>query len=273
MMNIIYSFMILALLFSSGSMIGWGIEVFYRRFKPDNKERIWINPGFLTGPCLPLYGFGLTLLYLLAMLEDKLPIESGALKKLMLFCLMAAAMTLIELAAGELFIIRRNLKLWDYTNEKFNYKGLICPRFSFYWALLGAFYYFFIHPHILSGLRWFSHNLLFSFVIGFFYGVLAIDLSYSFSIANKIKAFAEEHEMVIRYEELKRHIKLESEKRRAKYRFLYAIGSSTSFRDDLRSYLEKQFEHAREGMRSDFMDRRLEELKKEFTDKIKRRQH
>ena len=108
-MDIVYDFMILALLFSSGSMIGWGIEVFYRRFKPDNKEHIWINPGFLTGPCLPLYGFGLTLLYLLALLEDHIPIESDALKKLLLFALMAAAMTLIELIAGEIFIIRRHM--------------------------------------------------------------------------------------------------------------------------------------------------------------------
>lgn len=271
-MNIIYRFIILALLFSAGSMTGWCIEVFYRRFKPANKEHIWINPGFLTGPCLPLYGFGLTLLYLMALLEDHIPIDSWVLKKSILFALMAAAMTLIELIAGEIFIIRRHMKLWDYTNERFNYKGLICPRFSFYWAVLGAFYYFFIHPRILSGLEWFSHNLLFSFVIGFFYGVLAIDLTYSFSIANKIKAFAEEHEMIIRYEELKRHIRLESEKRKAKYRFLYAMGSGASFREDMKTYLEKQFDRAREGMLSDFKDNKLAKLKNEFTEKIKRRQ-
>lgn len=268
-MDIVYDFMILALLFSSGSMIGWGIEVFYRRFKPDNKEHIWINPGFLTGPCLPLYGFGLTLLYLLALLEEHIPIESDALKKLLLFALMAAAMTLIELIAGEIFIIRRHMKLWDYTNERFNYKGLICPRFSFYWSLLGAFYYFFIHPHILSGLRWFSHNLLFSFVIGFFYGVLAIDLTYSFSIADKIKAFAEENEMVIRYEELKRHIRLEAERQRSKYRFLYAMGSDRPVREHLKSYMERQLEHAQSGRLNDFIDKgweRLQNRKKQHTE-------
>ncbi len=271
-MTIVYDLMILALLFSAGSFIGWVIEVFYRRFKPANKERIWINPGFLTGPCLPLYGFGLTLLYLLASLEDHIGIDSPWLKKLLLFVIMAAAMTLIELAAGEIFIIRRHLKLWDYTGEKFNYKGLICPRFSFYWALLGAFYYFFIHPRILSGLVWFSHNLLFSFVIGFFYGVLAIDLSYSFSIADKIKAFAEENEMIIRYEELKRHIRLEADRRLAKHRFLYALDSDISLREQLKSYMEKQLDHAREGKLNDFIDKRLEKLQKDITE-IKERRH
>ena len=270
-MKIFYELIILALLFSAGSFIGWGIEVFYRRFKPDNKERIWINPGFLTGPCLPLYGFGLTILYLLASLEKHIGIESPPLRKLMLFAIMAAAMTLIELIAGEIFIIRRHLKLWDYTNERFNYKGLICPRFSFYWAVLGAFYYFIIHPRILSGLNWFSHNLLFSFVIGFFYGVLAIDLSYSFSITDKIKAFAEENEMVIRYEELKRHIHLEAERRRSKYRFLYALSSEISLKEHLKSYMEKQLDRARDGKLNDFIDKRLEKLQKDITEITERR--
>lgn len=51
--------LILAFLFFAGCLIGWGIEVIFRRFEPNNKARKWINPGFLIGPYLPLYGFGL----------------------------------------------------------------------------------------------------------------------------------------------------------------------------------------------------------------------
>ena len=63
-------FMILALLFFMGCIIGWFIELFYRRFNKANTSRKWVNPGFLVGPYVPLYGFGLCALYLLAGLEN-----------------------------------------------------------------------------------------------------------------------------------------------------------------------------------------------------------
>ena len=59
------NFLILAFLFFIGCFLGWGLEVLYRRFSPANVSRRWINPGFLVGPYLPLYGFGLCALYLL----------------------------------------------------------------------------------------------------------------------------------------------------------------------------------------------------------------
>lgn len=88
-------FLILAFLFAAGCLLGWCIEVLFRRFSPQNKTRQWINPGFLTGPYLPLYGFGLCALYLLATLETFIPVENAALRKLLLFAVMAAAMTLL----------------------------------------------------------------------------------------------------------------------------------------------------------------------------------
>ena len=256
-MSVIYFLMTLLLLFSSGSMLGWCIEVFYRRFKPSNTEGIWINPGFLCGPCLPLYGFGLTLLYLLASLEERIAIDNALLRKAVLFAIMALAMTVIELMAGEIFIIRRHLKLWDYSGEWLNYKGIICPRFSVYWALLGALYYFLIHPRILGGLEWFSKNLLFSFVIGMFYGILIIDLSYTFKLTSKIKAFAEENDIVIRFEELKKQIRISAEEGREKYRFLRALESENSLIDQLKDYLEKQREQAGKGRLNDLIESRF----------------
>lgn len=259
----IYNFMALALLFSSGCMIGWGIEVFYRRFKRSNTEKVWINPGFLTGPCLPLYGFGLVFLYLLARLEKYIHIDNDILRKTILFIIMACAMTIIELIAGEVFIVKKHIKLWDYSSIRFNYKGIICLRFSFYWAVLGAVYYFAIDPKILTYLDWFEKNLLFSFVIGFFYGIFVIDLSYSFNVTDKIKAFAEENEMVIRYEELKKHIRLNAASRREKYRFLLALETETgSLREQLKDYMEKQFEQAKNGKLNDFIDKKKQRIKK-----------
>lgn len=64
-------FLTLAFLFFVGSVTGWIIELVYRRFfSSANPERKWINPGFCTGPYLPLYGCGLCVLYLIASLEN-----------------------------------------------------------------------------------------------------------------------------------------------------------------------------------------------------------
>ena len=160
-------FLVFAFLFSMGSLMGWVLELFFRRFiSTENPERSWINPGFLVGPYLPLYGFSLCVLYLMAQINIPF-IENEILKKIVLFLVMSLAMTLIEYITGYIFIITMKVRLWDYTNNWGNIKGIVCPQFSFYWAVLGAVYYFLIHPHILAALDWLSHNLVFSFVIGF----------------------------------------------------------------------------------------------------------
>lgn len=247
--------LILAFLFFAGCLIGWGIEVIFRRFEPNNKARKWINPGFLIGPYLPLYGFGLCTLYLLAGLEKFIHTDNTALQKFILFLLMAIAMTVIELIPGEIFIVKMHVKLWDYTGNKFNYKGIICPLYSLIWAALGAVYYFFIHPYILDALNWLANNLAFSFFIGFFYGVFAIDLFYSLKLAEKIKTFAEENDMVIRYEEFKRHIRESSEERKEKYRFMLSMGSGARLGEHLKKYRDKQREEQRGHRLNDFISK------------------
>ena len=116
-MEFFYHFVIIAFIFASGCIIGWGIEVIYRRFAPTNKEHVWINPGFLTGPYLPLYGFGLTALYLMASAEKYIHIESPVVRKIVLILVLSVAMTVIEFIAGEIFIVRMRIKLWDYSTR------------------------------------------------------------------------------------------------------------------------------------------------------------
>ena len=61
-------FLTLAYLFFIGSVAGWVLELLFRNLTSRNKK--WVNPGFCTGPYVPLYGFGLCILYLLASLEQ-----------------------------------------------------------------------------------------------------------------------------------------------------------------------------------------------------------
>ena len=235
------NFLILAFLFFIGCFLGWGLEVIYRRFSPANVSRRWINPGFLVVPYLPLYGFGLCALYLLANLENtSLISEVTAGSKILLFIVMSLVMTLFEYIAGVIFIKGMKVKLWDYSNEKFNFQGIICLKFSIYWALLGAVYYFLIHPHILHALQWFSNNLAFSFVVGLFFGVFAVDVVYSLGIVAKVRAFAKENDILVRYEEMRQQIRQRSEENKEKLHWFLRFASGEQLRDHLERYLELQ---------------------------------
>lgn len=213
-------FLILAFLFSIGSVAGWVLELFFRRFLSSaNPERKWVNPGFCTGPYLPLYGTGLCLLYLIATMERLQLIEDPLWYKIVLFAVMAVCMTAIEYLAGYVSLKFYHVRLWDYRDEWGNFQGIICPKFSFYWAVMGALYYFLIHPRILSALEWLSGNLAFSFVIGLFYGVFIIDVVHSTQLIIKLKRCAEEYEVELHFELLKQHIRRKREESKLRYRF------------------------------------------------------
>lgn len=235
--------LVLAFLFFMGSLSGWCLEVFYRRFFSSvNKERKWINPGFLTGPYLPLYGFSLCILYALAHINISF-IHNNVVRQIVLFAIMALAVTLIEFLAGLIFIKRMKIKLWDYDEEWGNVKGIICPKYTFYWAVLSAIYYFLIHPHILNSIFWLSEHLAFSFVMGFFYGIFALDLWYSMNIMSRIKKFAEEYEVVVRYELLKESIRAKNDELKEKTHFIFAFKSEQmTFAEHIKEYIEKEQE-------------------------------
>lgn len=243
--------LILAFLFFMGSIIGWGIEVVFRRFKKENVSRKWVNPGFLVGPYLPLYGFGLCALYLLANLENTGLIKDVTVgSKLLLFIVMAIVMTLLEYIAGVIFIKGMHVQLWDYSKEKFNFQGIICLKFSIYWAILSAAYYFLVHPHILNALKWLSHNLQFSFFIGVFFGIFAIDVGYSLNIVAKVRAFAKEKKILVKYEELRALIRDNAEQKREKLHWFLRFQSATPLREHLAKYAELKLNEIEDFVRS-----------------------
>ena len=137
-----------------------------------------------------------------------------------------------------------HLRLWDYTNCWGNIQGLICPLFSFFWALLGAVYYFFVHPYVLGALDWLSRNLAFSFFIGMFFGVFLIDVCHSANLVVKLKAFAEENRMVVRYEAVKKHIRenFETGNRHFKYNFFRPFHDEHPLEERLKEMREEMKE-------------------------------
>lgn len=231
----------LCYLFFIGSLFGWVLELFYRRFfSKMNPERKWINPGFCVGPYVPLYGCGLVVLYLLSSLNTTFWNDSlgGSIATVLI---MGVGMTLLEYLTGVFCLKFLKVRLWNYKNEWANLQGLICPKFSVYWTLLAGAFYLLIYPHILNAIDWLSRNMAFCFVIGFFFGVFSIDFTYSARLITKMKKFAEEHDVIVRYEQLKAEIRefhdhLEQNPR---LRFVLAFRSELSLAEHMKNAYEK----------------------------------
>lgn len=227
--------LVLAFLFWIGSTFGWILELFFRKMISTKK---WINPGFLTGPYLPIYGFGLCMLFGLSFIDMSF-VENPILKNIIIVIFMGIALTVIEYVAGIIFIKGMKVKLWDYSNCWGNINGIVCPLYTFFWCILGGIYYFFIQKHMIDAVIWLSNNLAFSFVIGFFFGILTIDVSNSMNLVIKLKKFAKENNILVKFEELKVSIREEQEKHKEKINFLYAFKTAKSLSEMLIEYKNK----------------------------------
>jgi uncharacterized membrane protein len=160
-------------MFAFGMVCGWVIEVIYRSF---NQKKL-VNPGFLSGPYLPLYGFGLLILYWVSSLVVNI------WWKILLFFIL---MNLLELVTGIIFISYYKFKLWDYSKKFLNFKGLICLEFSVYWTLLSLGFYLFVYPY-LSKLYYYLYSEVFLICLGLFYGIFILDLLSTLEVATRIR--------------------------------------------------------------------------------------
>lgn len=220
-------FLKLVFIFFIGSTLGWCLELVFRRIV----HKKWVNPGFLVGPYLPIYGFGLCI-----MTYSYLIFNDFNLNPVIIILLMGLFMTLIELIAGLCFLKAGGVKLWDYSMLPGNYKGIICPLFTFIWMIAGGIYYYFIAPYIMQALEWFSNNLSFSFILGVFFGVIILDFVYSTKLLLKIRKYAKENDIIVKYEQLKRQIKEKQDELKEKYSFVFAFKQTNSLLDNLENY-------------------------------------
>ena len=220
------------LLFLIGSFIGYVGEVLFRRIFSMHK---WINPGFLKGPCIPLYGFGLVALHFICDISYKyllsptdwaatnpfygfydasgsFVLPTGTLPfwavSLLVFVFVGVTMTLIEFLAGLLFVKGLRIQLWDYSHLKGNIMGIICPLFSFCWLLIGVIYWFAIRPGITLFLfEAIPHIWGITFVIGFLYAILLVDFISSVKLSFEVRGEAKKLNRVVDFEKLKLNLK------------------------------------------------------------------
>ena len=222
-------FLQIVFIFYLGSTFVWTIELFFRRIV----HKKWVNPGFLIGPYLPIYGFGLVFLTIIYFI-----FQSQSINPIIIILLMGFVMTLIELIGG-LISLKNKIRLWDYRDRWLNYKGIICPLFSVIWTIVGALYYYIIVENIINALDWFSENIAFSYILGIFTGLIIIDAFYSCKLYSKIKKYAKENNIIIKYEQLKIDIKEFQKSAREKYSFLNPFNQAKPLKIYLNLYKEK----------------------------------
>ena len=200
---------IISTLFVIGSLIGWIIELFFRRFVSQKK---WMNPGFLTGPYLPIYGFGVLVLY--AVSNIPLGITNQIVDIIVRILIIGVGMTVVEFIAGLIFIKGLKVKLWDYSDRKGNILGIICPSFSLIWLVVGSLYYFLLNPFLVEGISWISENLIYTYFVGMVMGAMAVDFAYSIHLATKLKEYKEIADL--RFEDFKKELRNRIEQLRKK---------------------------------------------------------
>lgn len=215
-------------LFLFGGVIGWIIELFFRRFVSQKK---WVNPGFLTGPFLPLYGFGVVGFYFMCSLpwESWIPVKWAAV--LVEICVIGALMTLLEYIAGIIFIKGMKIKLWDYSKRWGNIQGIICPLFSAIWLVAGIAYLYLIHPWMtaLSDMV-IQESLVIvtSFLEGIALGLLFLDFGYSIHLATRIRKAVADSRLVVDWDHIKISIQENALKMKKKAPVIFAFSEKVS---------------------------------------------
>lgn len=117
-----YKYLLYFLIFS---FLGWCAEVVFQFFKSGR----FVNRGLARGPFCPIYGVGICLCHALL----------GGVESFVLLALLSMAIaTAVELAVGYMTDRALSLRLWDYTSEKGNILGYVCPRFSLIWGIVCA---------------------------------------------------------------------------------------------------------------------------------------
>lgn len=121
------------------SVLGWAVETAYRSFS----AKRFINPGLLKGPYLILYGAAALILMFAVPLLQGFPLIVRAAAYM-------SVITGIELVSGIISRYFFQKRLWDYSNEKFNYRGYICLKFTVFWVLIAFAFEYFILPAYLN---------------------------------------------------------------------------------------------------------------------------
>ena len=112
---------------------GWIFESTYVSVK----SKKFVNRGFMRGPFLPIYGSGAIMMLVVSM-----PFQDNIFLTYIAGCIGATA---LELVTGMTMEALFKVRYWDYSNQKFNYKGHICLSSTIAWGFLTILMTEFVH--------------------------------------------------------------------------------------------------------------------------------
>ncbi|MGM0435486.1 MAG: putative ABC transporter permease [Bacillota bacterium] len=138
--------MTFVLMFFTYAFLGWILEVVFYLYK----HHKFVNRGFVNGPLVPIYGLSALSLHLLVIrLFDADFSSFNPLRLIIVFVLISLVTSLLELVGGALLYRFFKARWWDYSKERFNYKGFVSLKYSLIWGVMGTILFTFVHvPYI-----------------------------------------------------------------------------------------------------------------------------
>lgn len=129
---------IVLLSFFAYGFLGWVHEVLYGLVL----RRKLRNPGFLTGPILPIYGIGAVVIVFL--LAPNVP------NPFLLFAGSVVVCTVIEYVGHLLLDVILHVRLWDYRDRRLNLQGRVCAEASLGFGILALLLVYVIEPALAA---------------------------------------------------------------------------------------------------------------------------
>lgn len=164
-------------LFVTFAVSGWLVEFFYRSLRA---KKI-INPGFLKGPYLPIYGIGAVLIvfckydlieshiflkllaYITTISGMQFIILDESYLQLVNFIIKCAVYfsvaTALEFSTGFIFEGLFCMRLWDYSHERYCVKNYVCLSYSLYWLALALCFEYMLLPFSVMALYQISSTI------------------------------------------------------------------------------------------------------------------
>ena len=123
------------ILFILYSIFGWICE----EFATYDKEKGFINRGFLMGPYCPIYGFSALIMVL---------ILNRFTNPYVIFILSLTICTTVEYLASYFMELIFNARWWDYSKKRFNIDGRVCLKNAICFGFMGLVLIKYINPFL-----------------------------------------------------------------------------------------------------------------------------
>lgn len=217
------------------------------------KSRKFVNRGFMRGPFLPIYGSGAIMMLVVSM-----PFQDNLVLTFLAGCVGATA---LELATGMAMESLFKVRYWDYSNQKFNYKGHICLSSTIAWGFLTIFMTGFLHKGVEKLILAVPHGIITSVTT-----IVSVYIISDFTLS--FKAALDLRDLLIGLDKAK----AEMERIQKRLDVIVAVANDeieqrrqeSSMRiDELMEHIEGRFNSVKERMRlnpSEFMEEVREEI-------------